>query len=62
VDAIRAHHTRLVLTRDTIAQGVQGWRKHFGFGQANYSGGVNMSMLSGEWTGMVEWTMEWTME
>ena len=41
---------------------LQGWQKHFSFGQANYSGGNICQCWTGKWTGMVEWTMKWTRE
>ena len=40
----------------------QGRWKHFSFGQVNYSGGVIRQCWTEKLTGMVEWTMEWTME
>jgi len=35
-------------------------QKHFSCGQAKYSGGVIPLCLTGKWTGIVEWTMEFT--
>jgi len=31
---------------------LQGWQKHFSFGQAKYSGGIIHQCWTGKWTGM----------